>query len=80
MKNTEYSMFLIRSGYKALSQFLTKKAEQQFIDKDIQECSLILSSANAFSSLLPTSSHYSHVKVLKSSWLFQGYLRIRSVN
>ena len=54
-------MFLNRSGFKALSQILTKNTEwQQFFDKDKQAWLLVISSVKAFDSLLSTFSHYYH--------------------
>ena len=60
----KYNIIFIGSGYNApFSSFHKKKSGWQFIDKDIQERLLIHSTVKTFSSLLSTSSHYSHAKV-----------------
>ena len=66
-------MSRIRSEYKVSSQVLTKNNVQwQFIDKDLQKQPWIFFFVKHFSSFLSTSSHYSLVKVLNSSWLFRS--------
>ena len=52
------SMFLNTSGFKVLSQILTKNTEWQFFDKDKNARLLIISSIKTFDTLLPAFSCY----------------------
>ena len=64
-------MVFARNKYKTPSQVLMKKTQSDSLL--IQQLSFILSSVKVFTGLLSTSSHYSHVKLSKSSWLFQEF-------